>query len=86
MSDREVETSEGRFVMSRIVVETSPRGESPLTFNWCFMARSFTEPMNGEKQMNPDLELVAFWGKKHKVLDRDVHLQTICQSAMKKNC
>ncbi len=52
--DREVESSEGRLVMSRIVVETSPRGESPLTFNWCFMARSFTEPANERKQMNED--------------------------------
>ncbi len=48
-SDREVERSEGRFVTSRIVIEPkaiSSRGESPLTFNWCFMAKVFVEPMN----------------------------------------
>jgi len=32
----------------------SSRGESPLTFNWCFMARNFTEPANVRKQMNED--------------------------------
>jgi len=38
----------------------SSRGESPLTFNWCFMAKVFIEPVNERMQMNPDLELVAF--------------------------
>jgi RNA-directed DNA polymerase len=32
----------------------SSRGESPLTFNWCFMARNFREPANERKQMNED--------------------------------
>jgi RNA-directed DNA polymerase len=33
----------------------SSRGESPLTFNWCFMAKVFLEPANERKQMNENV-------------------------------
>lgn len=39
--DREDKQSESRLVMRRIVVATSPRVKTLLTFIWCLMAQDF---------------------------------------------
>jgi len=44
--DREDKQSEGHLVMRWIAVATLPQVKAALTFIWCLMARSFTEPMN----------------------------------------